>query len=85
MDNLILNEDALDYLNKYKGVLPKYLLGVIDINKYDDNLKRLGLYDKIYDEYYNIRIERLKSNKKDYDLIEFKKWLKDNPEFKELL
>lgn len=85
MDNLILNEDALDYLNKYEGVLPKYLLGVIDINKYDDNLKRLGLYDKIYDEYYNIRIERLKSNKKDYDLIEFKKWLKDNPEFKELL
>ena len=78
--------ELLDVLNHYEGVLPKYLLYFVDITEYNRNLERLGLYDKVYDEYYRIRIERKKSDDPTrYDDDEFDEWLKKNPKIRKLL
>lgn len=75
-----------DTLNNYKGVIPKYLLPFVDLQVYYDNLKQSKVYDKVQEEYYQIRINRKKSNNREqYDNEEFIEWLKDNKTINELL
>lgn len=81
-----MNEEIIDRLNNYEGVLPKYLLSYIDFTVYEEHLKEVGIYEDTYREYNRIRLERKKSDDREkYDEDEYKNWLKLNPEFEDLL
>ena len=81
--------DLITELTHYTGTLPiflKLLLTPSDLEVYDNNLKKKGVYDKVYDEYYAIRLELKRAeDKEEYRVNQYKSWVKDNPSFKKLI
>ena len=84
-----LTSELTKALVEYEGVLPLYLrLCLVDnlLLEYDENLRKKGLYDEVYSEYYTIRVNRKKSNDRgQFDKDEYDAWLEDNPQFKDLI
>ena len=79
-------EELVEALSSHNGVIPKALILFRDTDKYEENLKELGIYDEVMGEYYEIRVNRKKSNNKsEFDKKEFEDWLKDNNEFEDIL
>lgn len=84
-----LTDELVKALVEYDGVLPLYLrLCLVDnlLLEYDENLRRKGLYDDVYDEYYTIRVNRKQSDDREqFDKDEYDAWLEDNPQFQDLI
>lgn len=79
-------ERLTNALNMYNGVLPKFLRVFVDNGVYEENLRKNNTYDKVQDEYYQIRINRKKSkNHNEFDINELDTWLDNNKEIEKLL
>lgn len=85
-DKIVLTDKLEQSLNEYNGTIPILLKPFLDLKKYDENLKKNGSYDNVYEEYYAIRLSHLKAKDKDkFREKELISWLKENPNFDELL
>ena len=86
LKKITLNDNLVESLTYHNGVIPKALILFIDSIKYTDNLKKLGTYDEVMEEYYQIRVARKKSDDKNkFDIDEFDNWLKHNSKFEEII
>lgn len=67
-------------LENFNGYLPQPLLSYIDKNKYYKNISKLESKDEIYKQLRNAQHFNFEEHIKD-----FNKWLKANPEFKDII
>ena len=84
-----VSEELLEALVTFEGVLPKYLLLLLDpvnLQRYYDNLKDKGVYDSVIDGYYDVRVNRKRSSDREqFDTDEYVDWLKHHKDIAKLI
>ena len=84
--NLKETPELIDYLNTYPGVLPILLRIFTNASVYEDNLKKLGIYDEVMAQYYEIRLAHKRViDKHKFRIDELFTFIKNNPEAEEIL
>lgn len=79
-------EELVNALSSYEGVVPMFLKPFMDYHRYVEFLTQKGVYDKIQKENVAIRKDFLMAEDKlKYRRDELDYWLKDNPEFIDIL
>ena len=61
----VVNDELKNKLTHHKGIIPIYLIPLIDRREYDNNLKKHGIYEEVYEEYNQIRLNRKRSKDKE--------------------
>lgn len=84
--HLTPTRELVDSLTSYNGVVPMFLQPFMDYHKHIEHLTKTGTYEKIQKENAIIRRDfLLAKDKMKYRKDELDSWLKDNPEFIDIL
>ena len=78
-DSLKIRSKSLE-LENYSGYLPWIIRREIDLDNYQENLEKKGVYDNYKDELSESMMSSYKKHKEEFLL-----WIKSNPKYREFL